>query len=39
MANVLKNISSKQIANFLTSYAGTKLTSFPKLPLYFSIKK
>jgi hypothetical protein len=39
MTAALKGISSKNLANFLQSYKGTKLTSFPKIPMFFSIKK
>ena len=38
MANTLKHISPKQLASFFPSYKGTRLTSFPKLPMYFHIK-
>jgi hypothetical protein len=34
----LKGMSAKNIGQFLTSYKGTKLISFPKVPLFFNVK-
>lgn len=38
MSAAIKGISSKQLSQFLPSYKGTKLTSFPKIPMFFSVK-
>lgn len=39
MKSPLKNIAAKQILEFLPTYKGTILTSFPKLPLFFTAKE
>jgi len=38
MASTIKHITSKQLASFFPSYTGTKLTSFPQIPMFFHIK-
>ena len=39
MKSPLKNITAKQVLEFLPTYKGTLLTSFPKLPLFFTAKE
>lgn len=38
MKSPIKAIGAKQLAKFLTTYQGTKISSFPKVPMFFSVK-
>jgi hypothetical protein len=38
MKSSLKSIGAKQLAKFLPTYQGTKIVSFPKVPMFFSVK-
>jgi len=38
MKSPIKAIGAKQLANFMLTYQGTKLSSFPKVPMFFSVK-
>ncbi len=39
MSSALKGISSKQLSQFLPTYKGTKLSTFPKIANSFNVKK
>ena len=39
MKTPLKSQTAKQLLSFFPTYTGTTLTSFPKLPLFFSAKE
>ena len=39
MKSPLKALTAKQLLDFLPTYKGTTLTSFSKLPLFFSTKE
>ena len=39
MKTPLKSQTAKQLIDFLPAYKGTQLTTFPKLPLFFSAKE
>jgi hypothetical protein len=38
MKSPIKAIGAKQLVKFLKSYQGTKIESFPKIPMFFSAK-
>ena len=39
MKTPLKSQTAKQLIDFLPSYKGTQLNTFPKLPLFFSARE
>jgi pterin-4a-carbinolamine dehydratase len=38
MASTIKGLSAKQLSTFLPKYVGTKMTKFPKIPIFFNVK-